>query len=123
MTKPSVFCEFLPNERYKLLHKFDRFSIYIMFFFKSQYFFPYAYLQNGKNNKIKNDFSFLSDIKPSILLLEGGLSIKISDSWEVAKVASCIISKDKGFSLGVLLSIRISKFKKIQGKCTFRFCV
>ena len=63
--KTTVFCKFLPNERYYMLRKFYRFLavnvvvIYILVFvYYGSYEIPfflllYVYLQNGKNNKKK----------------------------------------------------------------------
>ena len=47
---------------------------------------------------ILNWFSFLSCSSPSILSLEGGLQIGVTECWEVSKVQSCIILKDRGLS-------------------------
>ena len=63
MTRPTVFCKFLPNERYYMLHKFYRFLalnvvLYILVFvyygFYEITFFYYMYIfKMGKTMKKK----------------------------------------------------------------------
>ena len=48
--------------------------------------------------KLPSKSPTLLRLSPSILSLEGGLEIEVSDSLNISKVASCIISKEKGFS-------------------------
>ena len=48
--------------------------------------------------KLPSKSPALLGLSPSISSLEGGLEIGVSDSLKVSKVASCIISKEKGFS-------------------------
>ena len=48
--------------------------------------------------KLPSKSPALLRLSPSILSLEGGLEIGVSDSLKVSKVASCIISKEKRFS-------------------------
>ena len=63
MTRPTIFCKFLPNERYYMLHKFYRFLalnvvLYILVFvnygFYERIFFYYMYIfKMGKTIKKK----------------------------------------------------------------------
>ena len=47
---------------------------------------------------IVNELSIRTCLIPLILSLEGGLQIGVSDSWDVLKFVSCIISKTKAVS-------------------------
>ena len=62
MTRPTVFCKFLPDDRYCMLHKFNWFlalNVLVLYifvfafygFYETTFFLLYVYLQNGKNNK------------------------------------------------------------------------
>ena len=67
---------------------------------------------------ILNWFSFLSCSSPSILSLEGGLQIGVTECWEVSKVQSCIILKDRGLSFSCFaehqnFQIWLRKFRAI----------
>ena len=67
---------------------------------------------------ILNEFLFLTCLSPSILSLKRGLQTGLSQSREVSEVVSCIILKDKGFSLR-----RSAKYQKIQMKSNLPFYV
>ena len=54
--------------------------------------------QVDPQEKLPSKSPALLGLSPSILSLEEGLEIGVSDSLKVSKVASCIISKEKGFS-------------------------
>lgn len=67
---------------------------------------------------ILNEFLFLTCLSPSILSLKRGLQTGLSQSREVSEVVSCIILKDKGFSLR-----RSAKYQKFQMKSNLPFYV